>query len=239
MATIRPTSSSSVKTPVHGGLEPLSPEVPHFTTSFSTEQLHGNPVTHSVNPSDIVSEEKTNCNLSSDVQVNSKEPNADVAAVSNGAAAPQQNGNSEESLSESDDDDAVPSVTDILTDAGVTIKLDGLQPTPTGQAPLELVTEFLRCVMAQEYHAAKILCEHILKFEPGNVTAQEFYPTIMERIRLDEQMETESSSSSSISSESGVSSNTDDDDDDHGDQDQPLPHTCNHTHCLSSTQNSF
>ena len=142
------------QTPVHGGLEPLSPEgnvaivstviiyafiVPHFTTSFSTEQLHGNPVTHSVNPSDIVSEEKTNCNLSSDVQVNSKEPNADVAAVSNGAAAPQQNGSSEESLSESDD--AVPSVTDILTDAGVTIKLDGLQPTPTGQAPLELVTE--------------------------------------------------------------------------------------------------
>ena len=24
----------------------------------------------------------------------------------------------------------------------------------------------------------------VLKFEPGNVTAQEFYPTIMERIRL-------------------------------------------------------
>ena len=58
--------------------------------------------------------------------------------------------------------------------------------------------------MGQEYHAAKILCEYselqlvctllshsycmcvVLRFEPDNATAREFYPTIMERIGLGE-----------------------------------------------------
>lgn len=67
--------------------------------------------------------------------------------------------------------------------------------------------QFLRCVLGQEYHAAKILCEYsesltvcccyqilcvcvciVLRFEPDNATAREFYPTIMERIRLGEQL---------------------------------------------------
>jgi len=116
--------------------------VPHFTASCSTEQLNDNPVTYTVNPldHDIVSEEKTKCSSTSETQLNTGDLSA---VVNNGNAVPQQSGSSEESLSEADDDDddVVPSVCDVLTDAGVTLNLNELLPTQNGQAPLELVTE--------------------------------------------------------------------------------------------------
>jgi len=126
--------------------------VPHFTASCSTEQLNDNPVTYSIKSSDhdIVSEEKTNCSSTSGTQLDAGDLSTDAVVVSNGDVIPQQSGSSEESLSESDDDDndnddddndVVPSVTDILTDAGVTLHLNELLPAQNGQAPLELVTE--------------------------------------------------------------------------------------------------
>ena len=171
MATIRPTSSSSVKVQlplssasfnVHFLRRHLYMEdwslcllkvalpmlvlymiyvfiVPHFTASCSTEQLNDNPVTYAIKPPDhdIASEEKTKCSSTSETQLNTGDLSA---VVSNGNAVPQQSGVSEESLSESDDD-VVPSVTDVLTDAGVILNLNELLPTQNGQAPLELVTE--------------------------------------------------------------------------------------------------
>jgi len=107
--------------------------VPHFTASYSTEQLNGNPATYPATPSGIACEEKTK------TQLNSKDISED-AVVSNGVVESSSSSSDEESLSNSEDY-IVPGVTDVLTDAGVTINLDELQPTEPGQAPLELITE--------------------------------------------------------------------------------------------------
>jgi hypothetical protein len=49
-----------------------------------------------------------------------------------------------------------------------------------GGAPIELVTEFLACVMGKRYAAAAPLCDEILRLEPGNDTARQFRPLIAE-----------------------------------------------------------
>jgi hypothetical protein len=69
-----------------------------------------------------------------------------------------------------------------LVAAGVDINIDSLQPTQDGKAPLELVGTFLTCVMNQKYEAALILCQYVLRYEPENETAREFYPIIIEKI---------------------------------------------------------
>ena len=47
-------------------------------------------------------------------------------------------------------------------------------------APVELISEFLACIMAKQYAAAAPLCEEILRLEPGNETARQFRPLIVE-----------------------------------------------------------
>ncbi|XP_058156644.1 glutamate-rich protein 2 isoform X2 [Dasypus novemcinctus] len=73
------------------------------------------------------------------------------------------------------------------------------------RAPLELMAEFLRAVMDQDYHLAKKLCQMILIYEPENPEAKEFSSLIEEMLLMekapsleedDEDSEEESSSES-------------------------------------------
>lgn len=44
--------------------------------------------------------------------------------------------------------------------------------------------KFVSCCVREEYRAALILCRKVLEFEPDNATAQEFLPTLQERLKL-------------------------------------------------------
>jgi hypothetical protein len=70
----------------------------------------------------------------------------------------------------------------ILLDAGADPSLLKLQGQ---EAPIELLAEFLKCLMSDEYNAARLLCQKVLDLEPSNETAKEFVETIGERIRLE------------------------------------------------------
>ncbi|XP_062520228.1 uncharacterized protein LOC134195242 [Corticium candelabrum] len=91
------------------------------------------------------------------------------------------NGHQNNSMKEARRQPALSAI-DILTAAGVDINIDNLEATHDGKAPLELVGSFLTCVMNQKYEAGLILCQHVLRFEPENETAREFYPVIVEKI---------------------------------------------------------
>ncbi|XP_038607531.1 glutamate-rich protein 2 isoform X2 [Tachyglossus aculeatus] len=54
-----------------------------------------------------------------------------------------------------------------------------------GTAPLELMAEFLRAVMDQDYNLAKKLCQMILIYEPENPEAKQFFPLIEEKLLMD------------------------------------------------------
>eukprot|EP00118_Oscarella_pearsei_P004582 m.19867 g.19867 ORF g.19867 m.19867 type:complete len:373 (+) comp27915_c1_seq4:329-1447(+) len=101
---------------------------------------------------------------------------------------------------------------EVLAQAGVDLDLDSLQSSD-GRAPLELVAAFLTCVMNKHFEAALILCQRVLRFEPDNETAKEFYPTIIEKIHYGQNSESEDSSDEEDSSEE------DDDEDDEDEED--------------------
>uniref|UniRef100_A0A4X1VHZ6 Glutamate rich 2 n=2 Tax=Sus scrofa TaxID=9823 RepID=A0A4X1VHZ6_PIG len=78
-------------------------------------------------------------------------------------------------------------------------------PSKGIHAPLELMTEFLRAEMGQDYHLAKKLCQMILIYEPENPEAKEFLSLIEEMLLMekaqnleedDEESEEDSSSES-------------------------------------------
>ncbi|GLV44112.1 uncharacterized protein CBL_12592 [Carabus blaptoides fortunei] len=50
-------------------------------------------------------------------------------------------------------------------------------------APTEFLAEFLSAVMLKDYETALKYCKLILQYEPNNVTAKEFYPLILEKLR--------------------------------------------------------
>ncbi|XP_039769085.1 glutamate-rich protein 2 [Ornithorhynchus anatinus] len=54
-----------------------------------------------------------------------------------------------------------------------------------GTAPLELMAEFLRAIMDQDYNLAKKLCQMILIYEPENPEAKQFFPLIEEKLLMD------------------------------------------------------
>ncbi|XP_032296190.1 dentin sialophosphoprotein isoform X2 [Drosophila virilis] len=51
-------------------------------------------------------------------------------------------------------------------------------------APTEFLAEFLSAVMLKDYKKALKYCKLILQYEPNNATAKEFYPLILDKLRL-------------------------------------------------------
>ncbi|XP_036277780.1 glutamate-rich protein 2 isoform X1 [Pipistrellus kuhlii] len=70
------------------------------------------------------------------------------------------------------------------------------------RAPLELMAEFLRAEMSQDYHLAKKLCQMILIYEPENPEAKEFLTLIEEMLLMEEAQNREEESEEDSSGES-------------------------------------
>lgn len=51
-------------------------------------------------------------------------------------------------------------------------------------APTEFLAEFLSAVMMRDFNTALKYCKLILQYEPNNAAAKEFYPLIIEKIKL-------------------------------------------------------
>ncbi|KAH8381678.1 hypothetical protein KR093_010514, partial [Drosophila rubida] len=51
-------------------------------------------------------------------------------------------------------------------------------------APTEFLAEFLSAVMLKDYKKALKYCKLILQYEPNNGTAKEFYPLILDKLRV-------------------------------------------------------
>merc|ERR1712185_398683 len=51
------------------------------------------------------------------------------------------------------------------------------------KAPLPLITEFLGCVMQEDYEAAFTLSEQILKCDPGNEIIQQYQPVLQAKLK--------------------------------------------------------
>lgn len=85
-------------------------------------------------------------------------------------------------------------------------------PNKDTRAPLELMAEFLKAEMGQDYHLAKKLCQMILIYEPENPEAKEFFSLIEEMLLMekvqnleDDQESEEDSSGESEGDSSGES----------------------------------
>ncbi|XP_046393966.1 glutamate-rich protein 2-like [Ischnura elegans] len=63
-------------------------------------------------------------------------------------------------------------------------------------APTEFLAEFLSAVMMRDFTTALKYCKLILQYEPNNAAAKEFYPLIIEKIKM---MADESDSNSEVS----------------------------------------
>ncbi|XP_037379412.1 glutamate-rich protein 2 isoform X2 [Talpa occidentalis] len=68
---------------------------------------------------------------------------------------------------------------------------DDSSPTKNTHAPLELMAEFLRAEMGQDYHLAKKLCQMILIYEPENTEAKEFFSLIEELLLMEKAQDLE------------------------------------------------
>ncbi|XP_053554399.1 glutamate-rich protein 2 [Bombina bombina] len=85
-------------------------------------------------------------------------------------------------------------------------------------APLELITEFLKSVMDEDFKVAQKLCQMILLYEPDNPEAKEFSPLIDQVLKLEAELSTESDDSEDSSEDSDVES-SESNDSDTGDSD--------------------
>ncbi|XP_043931447.1 glutamate-rich protein 2 isoform X2 [Protopterus annectens] len=56
-----------------------------------------------------------------------------------------------------------------------------------GKAPMQLLGEFLKATMEEDYKLANKLCTMILIYEPDNLEAKEFFPLIEKMMLIDEQ----------------------------------------------------
>ncbi|CAO2597137.1 Glutamate-rich protein 2 [Lemmus lemmus] len=94
---------------------------------------------------------------------------------------------------------------------------DGEGPTKKEtRAPLELMAEFLRAEMGQDYQLAKKLCQMILIYEPENPVAKEFL-SLIEEILLKEKDQKQKDDEEE--SEEGTSSESDAESSEEGSQD--------------------
>ncbi|XP_049628834.1 glutamate-rich protein 2 [Suncus etruscus] len=87
--------------------------------------------------------------------------------------------------------------------------------TKETHAPLELMAEFLRAEMGQDYHLAKQLCHMILMYEPENPEVKEFLSVIEEMLLMEKVQsheESEESEEDSNSESEGESSEDPSDD---------------------------
>ncbi|XP_025037957.2 glutamate-rich protein 2 isoform X3 [Pelodiscus sinensis] len=80
--------------------------------------------------------------------------------------------NNDEQLSETTDDDESSSELDENEDR-------------KRKAPIELLGEFLKAIMDQDYSLAKKLCQMILIYEPENTEAKQFLPVIEEKLLIE------------------------------------------------------
>ncbi|XP_077390490.1 glutamate-rich protein 2 [Festucalex cinctus] len=88
--------------------------------------------------------------------------------------------------------------------------------------PVELMIEFLRALMDEDFEQAKRLCQMILIYEPNHPEASEFLPLIQRKLREEQQADEDSDESES-----------DDEDDDSGcDEELSL-----NSDCVSSLSN--
>ncbi|XP_030573653.1 acidic repeat-containing protein [Drosophila novamexicana] len=95
-------------------------------------------------------------------------------------------------------------------------------------APTEFLAEFLSAVMLKDYKKALKYCKLILQYEPNNATAKEFYPLILDKLRLAASSDSDENYNKSSSPELALDleapeeredSDNDDDDDDEDDDD--------------------
>ena len=93
-----------------------------------------------------------------------------------------------------------------------------LQSKFHGDAPVDLMTEFLTLVSSNQMEAALACCPKILKYEPDNILIKMYQETMEEAVRMAAQakddnggIDEESSSSSGSSCESGEENDTDGD----------------------------
>ncbi|XP_006935416.4 glutamate-rich protein 2 isoform X4 [Felis catus] len=84
----------------------------------------------------------------------------------------------DDKLSELTDDDGEDDTSDDDND-------EDSHPNKDTHAPLELMAEFLRAEMGQDYHLAKKLCQMILIYEPENPEAKEFFSLIEEMLLIE------------------------------------------------------
>nr|KAF6494773.1 glutamate rich 2 [Rousettus aegyptiacus] len=78
-------------------------------------------------------------------------------------------------------------------------------PNKNIHAPLELMAEFLRAEMSQDYHLAKKLCQMILIYEPENPEAKEFFSLIEEMLLMEKARNLEEDDQGSEEESSGES----------------------------------
>ncbi|XP_058405208.1 glutamate-rich protein 2 isoform X2 [Diceros bicornis minor] len=78
-------------------------------------------------------------------------------------------------------------------------------PNKDTHAPLELMAEFLRAEMNQDYHLAKKLCQMILIYEPENPEAKEFFSLIEEMLLMEKAQNLEEDDEDSEDDSSGAS----------------------------------
>ncbi|XP_039349659.1 glutamate-rich protein 2 isoform X1 [Mauremys reevesii] len=88
-------------------------------------------------------------------------------------------------------------------------------------APIELLGEFLKAIMDQDYSLSKKLCQMILIYEPENTEAKQFLPLLEEKLLIestqnfgDEEGEETDEGSSEDSEEDTSSSDSSDDEED-------------------------
>uniref|UniRef100_F6ZGV8 Glutamate rich 2 n=1 Tax=Equus caballus TaxID=9796 RepID=F6ZGV8_HORSE len=104
----------------------------------------------------------------------------------------------DDKLSESTDDDGEDDTNDEDNDEDSTSNKDT-------HAPLELMAEFLRAEMSQDYHLAKKLCQMILIYEPENPEAKEFFSLIEEMLLMEKTQTLEEDDEDSEEDSSGES----------------------------------
>ncbi|XP_040499982.1 glutamate-rich protein 2 isoform X1 [Ursus maritimus] len=104
----------------------------------------------------------------------------------------------DDKLSESTDDDGEDDTNDEDND-------EDSSPNKDTHAPLELMAEFLRAEMGQDYHLAKKLCQMILIYEPENPEAKEFFSLIEEMLLMEKSQNLEEDDEDSEEDSSGES----------------------------------
>ncbi|XP_045690752.1 glutamate-rich protein 2 [Phyllostomus hastatus] len=103
----------------------------------------------------------------------------------------------DDKLSESTDDDGEDDTSDEDNEDS--------NPNSDTHAPLELMAEFLRAEMCQDYHLAKKLCQMILIYEPENPEAKEFLSLIEEMLLMEKSPNLEEDDKDSEEDSSGES----------------------------------